>query len=76
MVKKMCQVHHEFFKIKVDGFDPSNVYTDAFFFDRAANVQKVGQILCTQFLKQCVFMAWCMLCHCFSVAYQGLVQLR
>ncbi len=38
-----------FFKEKVDEFDPSKVHTDSFFFDGAANVQKAGQILCAHF---------------------------
>ncbi len=38
-----------FFKSKVDETDPSKVYNDSFFFDRAANVQKAGQILCAHF---------------------------
>ncbi len=41
----------------VDEFDPTKVYTDSFFFDRAANVQKVGQRLCAHF-------PWAMCFHC------------
>ncbi len=38
-----------FFKSKVDEFDPGKTLTDIFFFDRAANAQKMGRILCAQF---------------------------
>ncbi len=33
------------FKEKVEEWDPSHCYTDCFFFDRAANIQKSGEIL-------------------------------
>ncbi len=38
-----------FFKTKVDEFEPTKVYTDSFFFDGAANMQKAGRILCAHF---------------------------
>ncbi len=36
-------------------FDPSKLYTDSFFLDEAANVQKAGQILCTHFPRTMCF---------------------
>ncbi len=38
-----------FFQDKGHEFDPLKVYTDYFFFDGAANVQKDGQTLCAHF---------------------------
>ncbi len=35
------------FNDKVEEWDPSHHYTDCFFFDGAANVQKAGVVLCT-----------------------------
>ncbi len=40
--KKDAEYIMNFFKTKVDEFDPTKVYTDSFFFNRAANVQKAG----------------------------------
>ncbi len=50
-----CPVYHEFFESKVDEFDRTKVYTDSFFFDGSANVQKAGQILCTHFSQAICF---------------------
>ena len=47
--KKDAEFIMNFFKTKVDEFDLSKVYSDSFFFDGAANVQKAGQILCAHF---------------------------
>ncbi len=47
--KKDAKFIVNFFKTKVDEFDPTKVYTDSFFFDGTANVQKSGQILCAHF---------------------------
>ncbi len=42
-------------KKKVDESDPSKVYSNSFFFDGAANVQKAGQILCAHFPQAMCF---------------------
>ncbi len=47
--KKDAKFIMNFFKTTVHEFDLSKVYTDSFFFDGAANVQKAGQILCAHF---------------------------
>ncbi len=53
--KKDAEFIMNFFKEKVDEFDPPKVYTDSFFFDGAANVQKAGQILCAHFPRAMCF---------------------
>ena len=53
--KKDAEFIMNFFKEKVDEFDPSKVHTDSFFFDGAANVQKAGQILCAHFPRAMCF---------------------
>ena len=53
--KKDAEFIMNFFKAKVDEFDPSKVHTDSFFFDGAANVQKAGQILCAHFPRAMCF---------------------
>ncbi len=42
----------EMFQEKVNEFDPMGRHTDVFFFDRAANVQKAGQVLCQTFPRE------------------------
>ncbi len=45
----------EYFSDKVDEFDPSGTLTYCFFFDGAANVQKVGAILCAKYPRAMSF---------------------
>ncbi len=53
--KKDAKFIMNLFISKVDEFDPTKVYTDSFFFDGAANVQKAVQILCAHFPRAMCF---------------------
>ncbi len=54
MGEKDAEFIISFFKSKGDEFDPGKTLTDTFF-DVAANVQKVGKILCAHLLKAICF---------------------
>ncbi len=47
--KKDVTYNAGMFQKKVNQFDPEGGHIDVFFFDRASNVQKAGQILCQNF---------------------------
>ncbi len=53
--KKDAEFIMSFFKSKVDKFDPGKTLTGTFCFNEAANVQKMGQFLCTKFLLTMCF---------------------
>ncbi len=53
--KKDAEFIIKYFSDKVDKFDPSGTLTDCFFFDGAANVQKVGAILCAKYSRAMSF---------------------
>ncbi len=44
-----------YFKDKVEEWDPSHCQADWFFFDGAANVQKAGDILCANYPRALCF---------------------
>lgn len=74
--KKDAEFIMNFFKSKVDEFDPSKVYTDSFFLTELQMCRKQGRYFVRTFHEQCVSMVASMCCHCFSVIFPGLVQLR
>ncbi len=53
--KKDADYIMNFFQRKVDEWDESRMYTDCFFFDSAANVQKAGAILCARYPRAMCF---------------------
>ncbi len=45
----------EYFSDKVDQLDPTGIFTDFFFCDGVANVQKAGAILCVKYPSSMTF---------------------
>ncbi len=74
--KKDAEFIMNFFKEKVDEFDPSKVHTDSFFLMELQMCRKQGRYSVRTFHGPCVSMVVSMCYHCFSVICPGLVQSR